>query len=58
MMSKYNKIMYDILFWFTVLACIISPVNADMKAMFWPSLICTIVIGIMIGESEKKGQQR
>jgi hypothetical protein len=56
-MNWYNKIIYDILFWFMVLAGILSPISADMKAMFWPSLISIIVIGIMMGEAKKRSNK-
>jgi hypothetical protein len=50
-MDKYNEIIYSILFWFTVLACILSPIYPDMETVFWPSFICTVVIGWIFGDS-------
>jgi hypothetical protein len=52
-MDKYNEIIYNILFWFTVLACILSPIYPDMEAVFWPSFICTVVIGLIMEDSGK-----
>jgi hypothetical protein len=44
--NQVNRILRDLLFWFTVWAGILSPIFSYAAAVFWPALFCAFYVAI------------